>query len=96
MLTSGFQFHYSQFSILNSKAMAKTPKNTTASKKTVEALTHEEAKRKNIPTAEYHSVLQKAEQDPVRVAYKRHAQGAGIGSADTGDPLLCAHRFDGL
>ena len=55
--------------------MAKTPKNTTGSKKTVEALTHDEAKRKNIPTAEYQSVLQKAEQDPVRVAYKRGATG---------------------
>ncbi len=39
--------------------------------KTVEALKHEEAKRKNIPTAEYQSVLQKAEQSPVRVAYER-------------------------
>jgi len=39
--------------------------------KTVEALKHEEAKRKNIPTAEYQSVLQKNEQDPVRVAYER-------------------------
>ena len=55
--------------------MAKTPKNTTGSKKTVEALTHDEAKRKNIPTAEYQSVLQKAEQDPVRVLYKREAAG---------------------
>ena len=55
--------------------MAKTPKNTTGSKKSVEALTHEEAKRKNIPTAEYQSVLQKTEQDPVRVVYKRNATG---------------------
>ena len=55
--------------------MAKTPTHHSASKKTVEALTHEEAKRKNIPTAEYQSVLQKAEQDPVRVAYKREATG---------------------
>ena len=39
--------------------------------KTVETLKHEEAKRKNIPTAEYQSVLQKAEQSPVRVAYER-------------------------
>ena len=54
--------------------MAKTPTRS-ATKKTVEALTHEEAKRKNIPTAEYQSVLQKAEQDPVRVAYKRSATG---------------------
>jgi len=39
--------------------------------KTVEALNHDEATRKNIPTAEYQSVLQKAEQNPVRVAYER-------------------------
>src|SRR2546425_13354351 len=39
--------------------------------KTVETLKHEEATRKNIPTVEYQSVLQKKEQDPVRVAYER-------------------------
>src|SRR5271168_211908 len=39
--------------------------------KTVEALKHGDAKRKNIPTAEYQSVLQKNEQSPVRVAYER-------------------------
>src|SRR6202162_77159 len=39
--------------------------------KTVGTLSHEEAKRKNIPTAEYQSVLQKNEQDPVRVTYER-------------------------
>lgn len=39
--------------------------------KTVEAIKHDEAKRKNIPTAEYQSVLQKNEQDPIRVAYER-------------------------
>src|SRR6476646_4648196 len=42
-----------------------------ATAKTVEALQHAEAKRKNIPTAEYQSVMQKNEQDPVRVAYER-------------------------
>ena len=41
------------------------------SKKTVEVLTHEESTRKNIPTAEYQSVMQKEEQSPVRVAYER-------------------------
>ena len=41
------------------------------SRKSVEALTHEEATRKNIPTAEYQSVMQKEEQSPVRVAYER-------------------------
>ena len=35
--------------------------------KTVETLKHDEATRKNIPTAEYQSVLQKNEQSPVRV-----------------------------
>jgi adenine-specific DNA-methyltransferase len=42
-----------------------------AAGKTVEALKHDEATRKNIPTAEFQSVLEKAEQDPVRVAYER-------------------------
>jgi adenine-specific DNA-methyltransferase len=39
--------------------------------KTVETLTHEEASRKNIPTAEFQSVMRKDEQSPVRVAYER-------------------------
>jgi len=51
--------------------MAKTPKNSAGSTKTVESLKHGEATRKNIPTAEYQSVLQKNEQSPVRVAYER-------------------------
>ena len=40
--------------------------------KSVESLKHDEAKRKNIPTAEYQSVLQKEEQNPVRVEYPRN------------------------
>src|SRR5258708_35649180 len=40
-------------------------------KKTVATLTHEEASRKNIPTAEFQSVMQKEQQSPVRVAYER-------------------------
>src|SRR5438874_6855900 len=44
-------------------------KNPTA--KTVETLKHDEATRKNIPTAEYQSVLQKEAEDSVRVAYER-------------------------
>src|SRR5438034_7422751 len=43
----------------------------TQNKKTVETLKHDEARRKNIPTAEYQSVLQKEEQSPVRVPYER-------------------------
>lgn len=43
----------------------------TAPALTVETLTHDEATRKNIPTAEYQSVMQKDERSPVRVAYER-------------------------
>ncbi|MDB4630974.1 DNA methyltransferase [Pseudomonadales bacterium] len=39
--------------------------------KTVETLKHDEATRKNIPTAEYQSVMQKDEQTPIQVAYER-------------------------
>jgi adenine-specific DNA-methyltransferase len=39
--------------------------------KQVDAITHPEDKRKNIPTAEYHPVLQKQEQNPVPIAYER-------------------------
>ena len=39
--------------------------------KSVEALKHDEAKRKNIPTAEYQSVVRKADQSALRVAYER-------------------------
>jgi len=39
--------------------------------KTVETLTHEEASRKNIPTAEYQSVMRKDEETPIQIAYKR-------------------------
>src|ERR1700704_4566600 len=40
-------------------------------KKTVETLTHEEASRKNIPTAQFQSVMQKEEEKLIRVAYAR-------------------------
>src|SRR5580658_5389451 len=39
--------------------------------KTVETLTHDEASRKNIPTAEYQSVMRSDEQTPISVAYER-------------------------
>jgi adenine-specific DNA-methyltransferase len=49
--------------------MARKAKPPTA--RTVEALRHEEAKRKNILTAEYQSVLEQEAQYTVRVAYER-------------------------
>ena len=45
-----------------------TKKNSTL---TVETLKHGDATRRNIPTAEYQSVMAKDEQSPVRVAYER-------------------------
>ena len=45
-----------------------------ATSKTVEALKHDEATRKNIPTAEYQSVMAKDEQNPVRVALPEFAK----------------------
>jgi adenine-specific DNA-methyltransferase len=40
-------------------------------KKSVETFTHEEATRKNIPTAEYQSVMHDEQKSPVQVAYER-------------------------
>lgn len=48
-------------------------KNST--KITIETLTHDEATRKNIPTAEYQSVMAKEQQVPYRVTLKRGATG---------------------
>ena len=39
--------------------------------KTVEALRHKDASRKNIPTAEYQAVMADDERSPIQVAYKR-------------------------
>jgi len=47
--------------------MAKKP----STPKTVVTLKHDEATRKNIPTAEFQAVLQQEKQDPLRVAYER-------------------------
>jgi len=40
-------------------------------KKRVETLTHDKAKRRNIPTAEFQSVMRIDEQSPIRIAYER-------------------------
>jgi len=44
-------------------------------KKTIESLTHDDATRKNIPTAEYQPVLPKEQQAPVKVSYERGVTG---------------------
>ena len=38
--------------------------------KSVESITHAEAKRRNIPTAEFQSVLSDHEKSPIRLAYE--------------------------
>jgi len=48
--------------------MARKPKTP----RTVETLTHEGATRKNIPTAEYQSVLDEETKNPKQVSYPRH------------------------
>ena len=39
--------------------------------KSVETLTHGEASRKNIPTAEYQAVMEDDDQSPIQVAYEQ-------------------------
>jgi adenine-specific DNA-methyltransferase len=48
--------------------MAKNPPTL----KSVESLTHDEATRKNIPTAEFQSVLEKEQQQPKQIRYPRN------------------------
>ena len=52
-------------------------KKTTAksANKSVEQITHGEAKRKNIPTVEHQSVMQHHEQAPIKVKYPRGSNG---------------------
>ncbi|MGO9466335.1 MAG: site-specific DNA-methyltransferase [Isosphaeraceae bacterium] len=50
--------------------MAKRSKSNSTTK-TVETLTHDADKRKNIPTAEFQSVVNQEDEHPIRVAYER-------------------------
>lgn len=47
------------------------PKKAQSGAKNVEAFKHDEATRKNIPTAEYEALVQEREKAPIRVAYER-------------------------
>ncbi len=51
--------------------MAKKKASSSTSKLTVETITHETDKRRNIPTAEYQSVVKEEQKDPIRVAFER-------------------------
>ena len=52
-------------------ATKRTQRTRTATPRRVSAFKHDAASRRNIPTAEYESVLDPADQDPVRVAFER-------------------------
>lgn len=52
--------------------MAKITGNKPASKLAVETIKHEDATRKNIPTAEYQSLVQKSDQAALKVRYPRN------------------------
>ncbi|RJX34316.1 MAG: hypothetical protein C4531_04135 [Desulfurivibrio sp.] len=43
----------------------------TTEKLTVDSITHDEATRKNIPTAEHQSIMHEADKSSVRVTYER-------------------------
>ena len=56
-------------------------------RKQVETLRHDEAKRTNIPTAEYSSAMEDDERSPIEVAYAGSvkSQGAlGVASSERG------------
>src|SRR5580692_10167370 len=57
------------------KASMANQKTKLENKRTVETLTHEEASRKNIPTAEFQSVMHKEEERPTRVVFERGVTG---------------------
>jgi adenine-specific DNA-methyltransferase len=52
--------------------MARTAQKKAAAKKTVETLKHDEAKRKNIPSAELQAVLEEHQQRPLKLRYLRN------------------------
>ena len=67
------------------KKTTKKKRGSSKPPKTVETLTHDEASRKNIPTAEFQSVMAKEQQQPIRVEYERRPGGAF--RDDNPDPL---------
>lgn len=46
--------------------------------KQVETLVHADEKRKNIPTAEFQAMVEKGQNDPIRVAYERRNRDLGM------------------
>lgn len=55
-----------------------SPAATRGAGKTVTSIQHDDVKRKNIPTAEYQSVLEKQKLAPVKVSYPRAESGAAL------------------
>jgi adenine-specific DNA-methyltransferase len=65
-----------------------TRKSPAAAGKTVESIKHDEARRKNIPTAEYQSVLEKQKLAPVEVKYPRAGSKALAEEKEARNPDL--------
>ena len=51
--------------------MARQGNKSTSAPKVIETIRHYDANRKNIPTAEYQSVMDAADQNPIKLAYER-------------------------
>jgi adenine-specific DNA-methyltransferase len=51
--------------------MAKKKKSINYASLSVETITHDDASRVNIPTAEYQSIMKRKDQDPIQIAYER-------------------------
>jgi adenine-specific DNA-methyltransferase len=74
-----------------------TKRTTGPAAKTVTAIQHGDAKRRNIPTAEYQSVLEKQRLAPVRVSYPReaeHSREPGSGKALEAETLARNRDLD--
>jgi hypothetical protein len=56
---------------MDHQQLNEAPKEKPVVRKQVDAPVHEDAKRKNIPTAEYESVMAKEDHTPIELAYQR-------------------------
>ena len=63
-----------------------------ASAKKIETLEHQEASRKNIPTAEYQAVMEQDDHSPIRIAYRRRNRDLDPQQVKTFVPVAAAER----
>ena len=60
------------------------PRGRAKQSKSIETLTHEEARRRNLPSAEHQPLMRQKEQSPVRVAQASLQGQSGFGRAPGG------------